>query len=587
MLQPRTAVADRKIREADKAMRHSHSLRRSMGDVQSSADFWSAWWEVARRAHTNPQVAARLVREANGRGEHMLALSLAEKALAHVSLVSEPPVAVELRQQLALALVRSGAAEEAMEVLRDSLVAAPGSAETLGLCGRVHKDLADRAVDEEAAAHRQRALEFYAEGFAREQDAYCGINASVLAALTGDLPRAREMARRVLQAGPGPDRLWSAATEGMARIVCGEPERAREALIRADRAGEMRRSDLAVVRREARRLSGLLHDGRAEFYDTCFRPAAVAVFAGQGRALGDRARADLARWLERNHVVCVWAAAASGEEGEFLEGAAALGLETCAVLPQPQPHESCAKAVARAALSEVLEEEWPVDPAEAAELARHLATARAAARAAAWDVPWLAATSEAGGPACWAGVAVTPFVADGGRNGHNGHGHSVGASPTLTIQLCVRVPESDMAASRGWEAVQRICAGHRARRIASGEEKGCYFFAWPTVGEAGRAVLDLQQELAAVCPLVSCTFVLDASANGGGQLRRWAGRVYPGRIHATGRFADLAVLQDCRDFDLCYVGTLDREATPLGVRLYRLREVSSARGGGVGLPIGG
>ena len=158
----------------------------------------------------------------------MLALALAERALAQISLVAEPPAAAALRGQMALALARSGATEEAMEVLQDSLVAGAGNAETLGLCGRLHKDLAERAAsDKEAREHRGRALEFYAEGFAREEDAYCGINAAVLAALTGDLPQARETAQRVLRTAPVADRLWAAATEAMARMLCGETERAR------------------------------------------------------------------------------------------------------------------------------------------------------------------------------------------------------------------------------------------------------------------------------------------------------------------------------------------------------------------------
>ena len=557
-----------------------------MDDGQRGSDFWSNWWEAARDAQADPWAAARLVREANSRGEHMLALALAERALAQISLVAEPPAAAALRGQMALALARSGATEEAMEVLQDSLVAGSGNAETLGLCGRLHKDLAERAAsDKEAREHRGRALEFYVEGFAREEDAYCGINAAVLAALTGDLPRARETAQRVLRTAPVADRLWAAATEAMARMLCGETERAREALTRADQAGSLRRSDLSAVRREARRLAIAL-SGDASWCDDCFRPAAVAIFAGQGQALQGDARLALARWLERNHVVCAWAAAASGEEVEFLEGAAALGLETGAVLPQAHLSDSCAKAVARAALTEVLEEGAPHDPQSAADLARQLATARAVARAASWDVPLLALASGSTVPAGWTRLTSAPFVLEGGRIDRHDGVRPERATANLTAMLCVRVGDAVTKNPRDAEAMHRLYAGHRARSVVTGEEDGCYFFAWPTLGEAGRAALDLQQRSAAVCPLVPCAFVLHASANGGGDLRRWAGRVYPGRVHATGRFADLVAGEDSRDFELGYLGTLDREAAPLGMRLYQLRTLNSARSGGAGLRVG-
>ena len=80
-----------------------------MDDGQRGSDFWSTWWEAARDAQADPWAAARLVREANSRGEHMLALALAERALAQISLVAEPPAAAALRGQMALALARSGA----------------------------------------------------------------------------------------------------------------------------------------------------------------------------------------------------------------------------------------------------------------------------------------------------------------------------------------------------------------------------------------------------------------------------------------------------------------------------------------------
>ena len=187
-----------------------------MKEMTDSSDARLVWRSQLPEAKRNPRVAAQLAREANERGEHMLAAAVAERALRRLSLVSPAADALPLRQQLALALARSGATDEAMEVLRDSLIATPEDAETLGLLGRLQKDFAERAPTPEASArHLRQALDCYAKGFAMEDSVYCGINAAVLAALTGDLARARVMARQILELPPDKDRLWSAATSAM------------------------------------------------------------------------------------------------------------------------------------------------------------------------------------------------------------------------------------------------------------------------------------------------------------------------------------------------------------------------------------
>lgn len=542
-----------------------------MVELSSSSEVGSGWRTKLREAQAEPLAVIRLAREANSRGEHMLALAVAQKALRGLSLASAPEQAVPLRQQMALALARSGATEEAMEVLRDSLVAAPEDGETLGLLGRLHKDLAEQATEVELAArHRQRALGFYAKGFAIERSAYCGINTAVLEALTGDPARARKTARRVLELPPDEDRLWSAATIAMARMLCGEQESAGEAFARADRAGEMRRSDLAAVRREARRLASVLH-GDSAVYDACFRPAAVAVFAGGGDALGAAECLGLARWLEENNVVCAWSAAASGEEAAFLECAAALGVETCAVLPEREPRAICRKAVARSGLVDYAGETGSGGPA-AAELARHIATARAVARAASWDVPLLPVTVGSTMPACWVNLSRAPFAL---RAWPQNGSRAPEVAGLLTAVLCVRaVADGDGETAGG---LPEVWENHPARYGCSNGSDGPYLFSWSTVGEAGRAAVDLRERLQGGRAKAPCSYILHATAKAeaGTDLDGWARRVYPGRIHATGRFADLATLDRGRNFDLCYVGTIDCEAEPLGMRLYHLRGCGS------------
>ncbi len=554
-----------------------HSLRAEMDEVTDSSGAWLDWREQLPVAKVNPRVAVQLAREANSRGEHMLALAVAEKALRQLSLVSEPGEAVPLRQQMALALGRSGATEEAIEVLRDSSVAAPEDGESLGLLGRLHKDLADRAATEaDAARYRQKALEFYARGFAADRRPYCGINAAVLSVLTGDLPLARAMARQVEELPSQQDRLWTVATTAVVRLICGEKEGARDALQLVDRVNSLRRSDLAVVRREVRRLA-LALEGEAGIYDTCFRPAAVAVFHGSGRRLGDGEQVRLIRWLENHHVVCAWSAAVSGQEAEFLERSAVCGVETCAVLPESTPREHCRKAAERASLVDFISEAATAGDA-AADLARRMATARALARAASWDVPLLTVATGVR-PDFWSGLSGAPFMLSGEAS-RAPAAEADGVHNRMRAVLCVRAVSGSAERPEGAPDLSAIWASHAARCGPSNGRGGPYFFAWPTMAEAGLAAMDLQRQLHAGRARADCTFVLHACAQepADDRLGEWASRMYPGRVHATGRFGDLAALEQHAQFDLCYVGTIDCQAEPLGIRFYYLRQRRAAEG---------
>jgi hypothetical protein len=171
------------------------------------------------------------VAEANRRGEHLLAIAMAQSAL------EKGGAAAGLKRQFALALARSGSPREAMGVLEELREGFPPDAETLGMLGRVHKDLAAAASGAEAAALLRKARDFYGEGFAVGGDAYCGINAAALSAVLGERGAAAELARAVL-AGPGQgDAFWDCATEAEARLILDGADAAREIYARAAELG--------------------------------------------------------------------------------------------------------------------------------------------------------------------------------------------------------------------------------------------------------------------------------------------------------------------------------------------------------------
>jgi hypothetical protein len=278
----------------------------------------------------------------------------------------------------------------------------------------------------------------------------------------------------------------------------------------------------------------------------------------------------LVQWLQSNRVVCAWSAAASGEEADFLERTAALGVESCAVLPEAAPRAHCRTATERAAVVDSVADGVAAGPG-AEELARHVAAARAVARAASWDVPLLTATAGAA-PRCWVGFKHETFLLRDTPAPENG------SSGDLRAVLCVSPAANGGSGLSGGGDLRSLWQNHAARCGSPGS-MGPYHFGWPTVAEAARGAMDLQERLSADAATGRWAFVLHATAHptADARLGEWSRRVYPGRIYTTGRFADLAALEGGRNFDLCYVGTIDGQLEPVGTRLYQLRPARSSK----------
>jgi signal transduction histidine kinase len=178
--------------------------------------------------------------------------------------------AAPMRRELALALARAGQLEEAREVLSGLLTTVPPDAETLGLVGRINKDLAWRSSDaEEGRAHLQSALAFYLDGYRRDGDAYCGINAASLHALLGEQAAAAGLAAEVLDGLDTQDAFWQSAIRGEAALLLGRVEEARQHYAVCAASGTGRIADLQSVWIQGRRLCAALHGGPS-LIDECF-----------------------------------------------------------------------------------------------------------------------------------------------------------------------------------------------------------------------------------------------------------------------------------------------------------------------------
>ena len=199
-----------------------------------------------------------------------------------------------MRRELALALARSGQTEEARQVLSELLISVPPDAELLGLVGRINKDLAWRSADaEEGRAHLQSALAFYLDGYRRDGDGYCGINAASLHALLGEQEAATALATEVLDGLAEEDVFWQSAIRAEASLLLGRVEEAMHHYSACVGVGAGRTADLQSVWTQARRLCAALHGGPG-LVDVCFegQTSEPELLAQHLQALRQKLKAD-------------------------------------------------------------------------------------------------------------------------------------------------------------------------------------------------------------------------------------------------------------------------------------------------------
>lgn len=198
------------------------------------------------------------------KGEHafergaFLALLLAWRSIDEWSemldLIDAMPPGLEqsafVREQKAFALNRSAKAaahpievrRRALDVLKDLVATHGPSSETLGLMGRVHKDMwreaTDAGRDVEATGYLRGAIECYRQGFRADlRDYYPGINLLTLLYVAGDPASLAEFARTMpvvryaaeQRVGSTPD-YWDQATLIELAVLGGDPVEANRRL---------------------------------------------------------------------------------------------------------------------------------------------------------------------------------------------------------------------------------------------------------------------------------------------------------------------------------------------------------------------
>jgi len=290
------------------------------------------------------------------RGEPLQAYNAAQSGLARW------PDHVRLRQLQGLALARSGDVERANQLLGKLADEGRGDAETLSMLARTHKDLALAAKDaSKRAQHLEAGFRLYTRAFenARRDDSnagayYAGINAATMAVLTGELERARDIAREVREICERDDavgedessRYWKEATLGEAALILGDSDAAdlhytRAAALAGDRFG-----DMSSTRRQARLLAAHL-PGDGAVHAEALRIPPVLVFTGNmidqpGRpvprfppTIEAAVRAALRERLAALRPVAAYGSAACGADILCHEIVREMGGETHIVLPFP------------------------------------------------------------------------------------------------------------------------------------------------------------------------------------------------------------------------------------------------------------
>ncbi len=203
--------------------------------------------------------------------------------------IKSSPRDMRLRQLLALALARSGAAESARLVLAGLYQEGHRDEETLGLLARTHKDLAREAIDpSEAVQHFGQAYQFYMQAYRASGGYWSGINAATLALLVSDREQAVALAREVAAqchaqlarlAKDSGDRYWLLCTLGEAALLQAQWSEAEEWYSQAIELGRGSWGSLQSTRHNALFLLKHLH-GDQGLVDRIFRFPSVVVFTG-------------------------------------------------------------------------------------------------------------------------------------------------------------------------------------------------------------------------------------------------------------------------------------------------------------------
>lgn len=259
------------------------------------------------------------------------------------------------KHRAALALARTGAPDEAL-ALFDSFQLAKNAADEDILClgPRLRRDLAFRKAVPDAALLR-KAAEDYESVYAKTGGYYPGVSAAATFAMAGDAERARKIAAKVakecetLLEGVDEDdpSYYPRATLGEALLIAGDRAGAERAFAATRNAPDATPGKAATTRKQLHRLSSALKFDSA-WIDRALPQQGTLYFSGplaEDRNLDEKALASAVDdFLKTHDIATAFGALAAGADIIIAERLLAAGVALNVQLPLP-PGDFLARSV--------------------------------------------------------------------------------------------------------------------------------------------------------------------------------------------------------------------------------------------------
>ncbi len=318
-------------------------LQRRSGDIEHVIhELWASKDE--KLWSSDPYFYIRLGETADKLGQVMFAHDVLREGLSHF------PDNLRINQLYALSMIKCGFLGKAHEVLGGLVKKGHKDEETLGILGRVYKDMwliSNRSLADDTYLRKSRDL--YFQAFRRSRGYYSGINAASLSLMLGERDRAERLAETVLGIcfnllkKPENRDYWCLATVGEGFIVLGDNERARRYFTLARRVSAKNYAWVASTRKQIKLLSRYT-DVSDETLNILTVPPVVA-FTGHmvdhpGRnsqrfppIIADELKREIASKLRELGAGIGYSSAACGSDILFLECMQERKAETNVVLP--------------------------------------------------------------------------------------------------------------------------------------------------------------------------------------------------------------------------------------------------------------
>jgi class 3 adenylate cyclase/tetratricopeptide (TPR) repeat protein len=294
--------------------------------------------------HREPYFYIKLGETADKLGQVMFAHDVLNEGLQFFS------DNLRLTQLFALTSIKCGFLLKARELLSELVKRGHKDEETLGILGRVYKDLWLLAgIEHERRAYLERSRNLYLEAFRRNRGYYSGINAASMSLMLGEGERARKLATIALKIcmsllrDPAKRDYWGLATLGEGFLLLNRFEESRKYYAAARKRGGRNYSYLASTRKQLRLLSRYM-DVPEEVLDILDIPPVMA-FSGHmidhpsrktprfPPELEPRVREAIRQALEQVNPGIGYSSAACGSDILFLECMQKRKAETNVVLP--------------------------------------------------------------------------------------------------------------------------------------------------------------------------------------------------------------------------------------------------------------